>query len=481
MPAGKRQPANTMMYSMIVFFVLFLFALVGAIVFYLRADKLNQESVSLREQNQELTTNNEWLNRGQIIGDKQRTETYLGKMVSYLDEMVYLILGGLPEQRSAEAKVADANTKFKTVLEELTSQNYIQVTDPNITGLIWAIEQLKNNFANTRQSANELQNTLNELQKLYDDAITASIEKEQVLLAEKEKYQQQIEDIRKNYDELKSLMQQSTDEQVQTLMARLEEIQTLNKNLNQQLMKVEAEFQLAQERLSDAQEQLDNIAPPPDSSIAAYQPDGEILLIDDQSKIVHIDIGIKDRVYQGLTFSVYDKHAPIPKDGKGKAQIEIYNVGDTISAARIIEDDIKTPIILNDTIINLIWDKNKTNNFAVAGDFDLDGDTFADIDGPEKIKALINKWGGAVVENVSIETDYVVLGQEPIVPRKPTFEEMGVDPLAQDRYDNAVQRHDRYLQVQQQAQNYSIPIFNTERFLYFVGYKSLADKPGSFY
>ncbi|MHC4265340.1 MAG: hypothetical protein ACYSUK_05325, partial [Planctomycetota bacterium] len=363
---------------------------------------------------------------------------------------------------------------------ELTSQNYIQITDPNITGLMWMIEQLKNNLANSRQSESELKNSLSEIQNRFDDAINAGIEKEQALLAEKEQYQQQVDEIRKNYDDLKALMQQSTDEQVQTLMARLEELQIKNKDINQQMMKIEAEFQLAQQRISLAQEQLDAIAPPPDSSVAAYKPDGEILLIDDQSKIVHINIGTKDKVYQGLTFSVYDKHAPIPKDGKGKAQIEIYNVGDTISAARIIEDNIKNPVILNDVIINLIWDKDKTNIFAVAGDFDLNGDTFADEDGPEKIKAIIGKWGGVVVDNVSIETDYIVLGQEPVVPRRPTFEEMGIDPLAESRYNTAIQRRDRYLKVQQQVQDYSIPVFNTERFLYFIGYKSLADKPGSF-
>jgi len=480
MPAGKRQPANTMMYAMIVFFVLFLFAVVAAVVFYVRADKLNQEAASLLEKNQELATNNEWLNRGQIIGSKERTETYLGRMVSYLDEMVYSILGGAPEQRSAEAKVAEANNKINTAMNELISQNYIEVTDPNITGLIWAIQALQNNFDNIKQSSESLKQTLDELQNLYDDTVTASIEKEQILLAEKEKYQQQIEEIRTNYEELRALMEQSTDEQVQTLMSKVDELQAQNKNLNQQLMKVEAEYQLAQERLSAAQEQLEDIAPPPETSIAAYEPDGEILLIDDQSKIVHINIGSNDRVYQGLTFSVYDKHAPIPKDGKGKAQIEVYNVGDTISSARIIEDDIKNPIILNDIIINLIWDSDKANVFVIAGDFDLDNDTFVDIDGPEKIMALINKWGGSVMNNVGVETDYVVLGKEPLVPEKPTFEEIGVDPLAQDRYEAAIQRRERYLHVQQQAQNYSIPIFNTERFLYFTGYQSLADKPGAF-
>ncbi|MHC4130915.1 MAG: hypothetical protein ACYSSP_05930 [Planctomycetota bacterium] len=480
MPVGKRQPANTLMYAVIFFVVLSLIAIVSAVLFYLRAENLNQEFSSIRDQNQELITQNEYLNISNTIGTKQSGETYLGNMVRYLDDMVYLILGGTPEQRSAEAKVSDVTSKYQTSLSELTSQNYVQVTDPNITGLIWVIEQLKNNLANTIQSENELKNSLSELQNLFDDANSANFRKHQILLAEKEQYRQQVEDVRKGYEELQALMEQSTEEQVQTLMTSKGKLEAQNKDLEQRLMKTDAEFQLIQERMSLAQEQLDAIAPPPDSSAAAYKPDGEILLIDDQSKIVHINIGSKDRVYQGLTFSVYDKHAPIPKDGKGKAQIEVYSVGDTISAARIIQDDIKNPIILNDIVINLIWDKDRSNVFAVAGDFDVDGDTVVDVDGPEKIKALINKWGGVVIDTVTIDTDYVLLGQEPFVPRRPTFEEIGIDPLAEDRYNAAIQRRERYLKVQEQAQGYSIPVFNTERFLYFIGYKTLADRPGAF-
>ncbi|MHC4186960.1 MAG: hypothetical protein ACYSRQ_02095, partial [Planctomycetota bacterium] len=179
MPVGKRQPANNMMYAVIIFVVLFLCAVVAAVVFYLRTENLNQEFSRIREQNQELVTNAEYQNIGEIVGTKQRTETYLGKMVSNLDEVVYLILGGAPEQRSAEAKVSDVTSKYQASVAELTSQNYIQVTDPNTSGLIWIVEQLKTNLTNSRQSESELKNSLNVLQNRFDDAIKASIEKEQ--------------------------------------------------------------------------------------------------------------------------------------------------------------------------------------------------------------------------------------------------------------------------------------------------------------
>ena len=86
-----------------------------------------------------------------------------------------------------------------------------------------------------------------------------------------------------------------------------------------------------------------------------------------------------------------------------------------------------------------------------------------------------------MAESVSIETNYVVLGNKPTILSKPTFEQMGVDPLAEDKYTTSLQRNERYQAVQRLADTLSIPIFNTERFLYLIGYKSQAGRPGAFY
>ncbi len=162
-----------------------------------------------------------------------------------------------------------------------------------------------------------------------------------------------------------------------------------------------------------AQEKLTAIVPPPDSETPAFQPDGKILLVDNQTKMAHLNIGSDDRVYPGLTFSVYDKNFPIPRDGKGKAELEVFDVTKTFSAARIIRSEIKRPIAVDDIVANLIWDSDRTNVFVVAGDFDLDDDGNIDYDGTEKIKALVEKWGGKTTDNVTIDADYLILGRPP--------------------------------------------------------------------
>jgi hypothetical protein len=342
------------------------------------------------------------------------------------------------------------------------------------------IEKLKTKLDNTTNAALVLQEQLERLKNRFDDAMEATREKEQTLLAEKEKYQQQVNEIKKDYNDLKTMMQQTSEQQVRTLMAQLDEERDNRKKLSQQLLKTEAELTTAEERIKRAQEKLHALVPSPDSEIAAYKPDGKIILIDDAAKTVHLNIGSDDHVYRGLTFWVYEKNMPIPKDGKGKAEIEVFNVGKNISTARIISPNAKKPIIVGDIVANLIWDSDKTNVFVVAGEFDLNGDGNIDDEAADKIKALIGRWGGKVADEISIDTDFLVLGTTPTVLKKPTFEQMEVDPMAMEKYEASLKKLTSYKEIQARAQTLSIPVFNLERFLYFIGYKTLSARPDAF-
>jgi len=480
MPAGKRQQSDAMLYTLVAFVGLFIAATTVAVIYYVKFEDQMKIAETAESNLREMATPEEWQKRGAIVGAKQR-ETYLGKMVNYLDGTVSLIIGGPLEDTSAGVKFDTANSKAIETLD-LLAQEYIDFEniDPNTTGLIRIIEKLKTKLDNTATELLATQQQLNDLQNRFDDAMKANFEKEQTLLAEKEKYQQQVSNIKQDYDELEALMKKTTDEKVQTLIAQLDEARADRDKEHDELLKTQAELKMALGRIEHIQKKIDDIMPPLDSNVAAYKPDGKIVLIDDQTGIVHLNIGSDDRVYRGLTFSVYDKTMPIPKDGKGKAEIEVFDVRKVISAARIIPSKMKRPIILGDIIANLIWDSDKTNVFVVAGEFDLDGDESIDYDALNKIKALIEKWGSRVADTVSIDTDFLVLGKAPKVLRKPTFEAIEVDPMAMQKYQASVQKAAHYKQVQNRAQAFSIPVFNYERFLYFLGYKTQSRRAGAF-
>lgn len=484
MPIGKRQQSNAMLYTLIAFVGLFVVTTALAVIFYLKTEEHKSKVATLQAQTDELATSAELRKIGALIGEKQRQKSRLGTMVDYLDQMVYLIIGGLPEDTSAEVKVDQAKLKTKETLQ-LVAAKYpdVPAADPNLdqtAGLIRLAEELKTKLDHVSSAELALQQQYDDLQNRFDDAMAAGAEKEKTIATEKEKYKQQVDETQKNYNELKTLMQQTTEQQVQSLLTQLEQEKTSGKELNQQLLKTQAELQIAENRIKLTQEKLQSIVPPPDTEMAAFKPDGEIILIDNSAKIVHINLGSDDRIYRGLTFSVYEKNLPIPKDGTGKAEIEVFNVRKAISAARIIRSEIKRPIVLDDVVANLIWDSDKTNIFVVAGEFDLDGDGNLDYDAVDRLKALIEKWGGRADQDVCIETDFIVLGNTPEVLRKPTFEQMEVDPMAMQKYEDSLQKLAHYKEIQERAQTFSIPVFNAERFLYFIGYKTQATRAGAF-
>jgi hypothetical protein len=85
-----------------------------------------------------------------------------------------------------------------------------------------------------------------------------------------------------------------------------------------------------------------------------------------------------------------------------------------------------------------------------------------------------------VADNVSAQTDFVVLGQAPLVPKEPTVADLEVDPTAKEKHQAAVQRLNHYKEVQSRAEALRIPIFKYDRFLDFIGYSEQANKPGAF-
>jgi hypothetical protein len=467
-----------MLYTLIIFVGLFIVTTTIAVIYYIEIEE--QRAIAERSQNEldKMASQKERQKIGTIVGAKQRGKSTLGTMVDYFDEMASVIIGSPLKETSVEEKVGLVNRKIKEVL--LLSADEKPDLEPNTVGLVRILGEAKRNLENVKNSRDSLQESFDDLQKRFDNAMAVSREKETTLLAEKEKYEEQVNDIKRKYDELKKLVEQTSEERVGTLMTQLEDERTNNRNLKEELLRTEAEFKQAANRMQLALDELANIKPVQSSEVAAYKADGKVLFVDNQIKIVHLNIGSEDRVYRGLTFSVYDKGLPIPKDGKGKAEIEVFDVQKKISIARIIKSTSRRPIIEGDTIANLVWDSDKVNVFVVAGEFDIDGDGNIDPQGVEKVKELIANWGGRVDDDVSVNTDYIILGEAPKVPPKPTFEETEIYPMIMERYEEELEKSFSHKKLQSRAMALSVPIFNTERFLYLIGYKALSGAAGAY-
>ena len=101
------------------------------------------------------------------------------------------------------------------------------------------------------------------------------------------------------------------------------------------------------------------------------------------------------------------------------------------------------------------------NGVATAGEADI-------------AKRLIEQWGGKLAADINVNTDFVVIGAEPVVPNLSKEEES--DPLLVQRRTQAQADLTQYQDVINKARDLHIPILNQNRFLYFIGYYDQAKR-----
>jgi hypothetical protein len=502
MPAGKRRQSNAMLYTLITFVGLFVVAATVAVIYYVKAEDLRTQAKEWQDEKSKLVSNEESRTLGAIVGTKLPGQSNLGTVIEYLDQMVKIVKGAPVRATSAEVKVTETRQAIQPLLDK--AKVYVTLpgpaapaaADPNTAkkagaakpaepnavpqvALTTLVSDLLAKLDKVTQEKTATEQQLTMLKAKFDDAIAAMEQAKKDLADKIGACEQQVVQIKGSYEKLTNLSDQKTKEQLGTLQSDLEKVRLDAKQSSDKLLKTQAELSVASLRLQQALTQVNEIKPAPDKESPAFKADGHILLVDETARTVQIDLGQDDHVYQGLTFSVYDRSAGIPRDGKPKAQVEVFAIERKIATARVLSSERKNPIARGDLIANLIWDANRQNQFVVVGDFDVNGDGKVEYDGAVRIEALIQGWGGVVSKDVTAQTDYVILGTEPKVPAEPTPQVLTADPTAKERYDAAKQRTEQYNQIRQRAEALGIPVFNFDRFLAFTGYAGQISKPGA--
>jgi hypothetical protein len=212
------------------------------------------------------------------------------------------------------------------------------------------------------------------------------------------------------------------------------------------------------------------------------QSDGKIVRVPNDS-VCYINLGAGDQITAGLTFEVYAKADGVPALPEnvtgdeqlpvGKASIEVTHVGVTSSECRIVKIQPGAIISEGDLIANLVYDPHVKYNFFVFGNFDLAENGRPNANDAAFIKQLITQWGGKLIDKVDVDTDFVVLGAEPVIPN---FSKDDLTPENQAKLDAANKAAEAYQEIRQEAKDLHIPILNQNRFLYYVGYYDQAKR-----
>ena len=275
-------------------------------------------------------------------------------------------------------------------------------------------------------------------------------------------YRQEVEQYRTGADQFR----QSQSAQVERVRSEAEEaenrLQEQIKQLTEQKLILEAQVSnLRGQRAGELFKGGDEAA----------LVDGEIIGINDADRTVVINRGRDRKVVLGMTFAVYNNAGAIKLDDRGnytagKANLEVINVGESTSTARITSELRGNPVARGDVIANAVYDPNKVYKFVVFGNFDTDRDGISTSGERDQVASMIQSWGGIISEELQGDTDFLVLGARPTLPPRPGSDAPLEVALEFTRRFREVERYDS---LQRQAAASGIPALNENRLYTLIG------------
>ena len=191
--------------------------------------------------------------------------------------------------------------------------------------------------------------------------------------------------------------------------------------------------------------------------------DGHIITVATLGGVAYGDLGKKDGVLLGMPFSIMAPSELGKTEPQPKAHCRIVKIMNDSCELRIFQSTPDNPVVAGDVLLNPVYDRARRLHFVLVGKMDINGDG---LDDTEQLKALIQDLGGRVDPSLTVQADYLVVGQEPAVPAQPGAT---ASPMERQTYEEARKRFIEFSEARAKAENFSIPILNLNRFLGLLG------------
>jgi len=490
MPAsrGTTGGRDTTLGVMILFIVLFLIAAIFAVFQFMNNEQLRNDRSEALARFDELATSNEYNIVKPLIRKRGLNvqSTALSQITADLRYLAELIAG----EELTDFDLVGARDMIDQRLNNLKSQANIALSSPQgepyfefdredgrFMGLENIVKALIDEVLLTRQDNDRLDEEKNNLGQKHQQELQQLSQRIVQLDNDLAVASQAAQIYNANYNKLEleqsaryEQIIESLNEQIASNQNQLEQTQQQYDTLNQQTQNFQTE-------VIELRDILRLLRPNPDTEMPALEPDGYVISVVPRDRLAYINLNRDNHIYRGLTFTVYDSFAPISKTGQGKGSLEVIEIMENVSKCRITDYDPTNPIMEKDIIANLIWSLDKKYLFCVSGEFDFNQDGSIDSDGRDRVIGLIEAWGGVASPGLTVDTDFLVLGHPPVLPLRPSEEELESNTDAAVAFLSAQQGQLDYQQVFSNSDTLGVPTFNLERFLYFIGYYQQAKSP----
>lgn len=233
---------------------------------------------------------------------------------------------------------------------------------------------LATNYAGLRRTL-ESANTVN---KTQTDALSKAVADARADLdAESKKHMEARADLNTKVDTLQTERDNVTT-QLETAKAEIVSLKA----------KFEKDLKLAQEIIRELRDKSER------SEIVLDVPDGHVTYVDYTRNEIRSNITRSMGARPQMVLSIFDRHSPGIPTEKPKATVELIQVGERDSIAKIVKIFVSTdPIRVGDIVHSAAWSPNEPIRFALLGKIDVNRDGRDD---REDLKRMIRAAGGIV-------------------------------------------------------------------------------------
>lgn len=230
-------------------------------------------------------------------------------------------------------------------------------------------------------------------------------------------------------EQVESTLQETT----RTLSGQIDKLKAEKRALQTKVTTIEKELNLKARTVVEKDELIDKLRHPPKPKYTLVPPgretiDGKVLTVEADGEYVMIDLGRRDWVSEGMEFRVFDETNPDARKEKGRIQVR--RVYDTISQAKILQQEAMDPILRDMVIINPAFSRGRQLKFVLEGRFI-----------EPNLERLLGRYPCAIAKKVSRETDKLVIGEAERKPGDPHWKESENYKLAEDlRIDILMER-----------------------------------------
>jgi len=448
-------------YALIAFIALWVVSTILAVLFYLQWNKAQQATEDLRRSTAKVYSPNDLSSVAPGINAQNNDPAYpttLGKAGEIIGQLTNKLLG------NKTASVGESLEAADNALRNAGFQTSGQQGVPVVTALQQISSELKSKTALLSDTQKTIDNLQKQLASNNDGNMTALQARDKT-----------IAELRKQVDDTNTNMTKSRQEKEDAIKKAQDDIQTAKDDADKQVRDAVLQVQQLKGEVAKLQADIKELQ----SRLAFFrggkqgtvgEPDGQIVRTNPAQGDVYINLTSHDRLTPGLTFTIYDRrngvHYGTDEEAKGKGTIEVVEAGEQVSRCRITHTEPGQSVQPGDLISNVVYNSNKDRKlrFVVFGRIDLDGDNKATMDEHDRLISLIRQWGGVVDDEVSAQTDYLILGDEP----------QGIagddTPTPGSVADVRSKEINRYHHLISQASTLSVPILNINRFLSMIGY-----------